>query len=72
MPGFAQDIRPLFRDEDVNAMTFAFDLSDCDDVRTHADAIHESLAGGDMPCDEAWPRDRVALFRQWMDGGYQP
>lgn len=72
MPGFAQDIHPLFRDRDVQAMRYAFDLSDYAAVRDHADAIHAQLASGDMPCDGAWPPERVALFRQWMDAGYRP
>jgi hypothetical protein len=36
---FANDIRPLFRAKDINAMKKAFDLSDYDDVRSHADVI---------------------------------
>lgn len=72
MVSFAQDIRPLFRDHDVSSMAFIFDLSVYADVRAHADSIYESLAGGDMPCDGAWPPERVTLFRQWMDDGYQP
>ena len=34
---YAQDIRPLFRDRDVRSMTFAFDLSSYEDVRTNAE-----------------------------------
>jgi hypothetical protein len=30
----------------------------------------ERVADGSMPCDEAWPEDRVALFRRWMDEGF--
>jgi hypothetical protein len=22
-----------------------------------------------MPCDGAWPADRIAVFRQWIDAG---
>ncbi len=71
MPGFAQDIRPLFRDRDVRAMRSAFDLGAYADVRAHADAIYDQVANGTMPCDGAWPPEHVALFREWMDGGYQ-
>jgi hypothetical protein len=70
MPSFASDIRPLFRDRDIDSMTFAFDLSDYDDVREHASRIYERLSAGEMPCDNPWPADRVALFRQWMDEGF--
>lgn len=70
MPSFARDIRPLFRDSDVDEMSFAFDLSDYEDVKTNADAIYERLSNGSMPCDGAWPDDQVALFRQWIDEGH--
>jgi len=67
---FAQDIRPLFRDSDVQRMTFAFDLRKYEDVKANAAAIAERLADGSMPCDGPWPEDRIALFRQWMSEGY--
>jgi hypothetical protein len=67
---FARDIRPLFRDRDVNAMARAFDLRSYDDVKSHAGAILDQLSEGSMPCDGAWPPEHVALFREWMDQGY--
>lgn len=70
MASFATDIRPLFRDSDIEEMSFAFDLSDYDDVKDNADAIYERLSEGSMPCDGEWPEDNVDLFRQWMDEGY--
>jgi hypothetical protein len=72
MPGFAADIRPLFRDQDVEEMQFAFDLGQYDDVKSNAADIYERLADGSMPCDGPWAADRIALFRQWMDGGFAP
>jgi hypothetical protein len=69
---FEHDIRPLFRDGDVRSMSFAFDLSSYDDVRANAEAIHERLANGTMPCDAAWPADNVARFQAWIDGGFAP
>src|SRR5688572_15846231 len=39
MMSFARDIAPLFRQEDVAAMKWMFDLADYDDVREHAEAI---------------------------------
>ncbi len=70
MPSFAHDIRPLFRDKDVDEMQFAFDLSAYQDVRDNAEEIESRLAEGSMPCDGPWPADHVALFRQWMSEGY--
>jgi hypothetical protein len=72
MPSFSSDIRSLFRDKDVQAMRRAFDLSEYDDVKANAVTIHERLQDGSMPCDEPWPGDHVALFKQWMDEGYDP
>jgi hypothetical protein len=67
--GFERDIRPLFRDKDVQSMSRAFDLSSYDDVKASADKILDRLADGSMPCDGSWPADRVALFRDWVDAG---
>jgi hypothetical protein len=72
MPSFAQDVRPMFRDKDVEEMRFAFDLSEYEDVKSNAVSIMDRLADGSMPCDEPWPAERIALFRQWMDEGYSP
>ena len=71
MANFARDIRPLFRDQDVEEMQFAFDLSEYDDVKANADAILERLSDGSMPCDGAWSDEQIELFRQWMQEGYE-
>lgn len=70
MVTFAQQIRPMFRDKDIRAMAKVFDLSNYDDVRTNAEAIYDAVSTGSMPCDGAWPDERVSLFKQWMDAGY--
>jgi hypothetical protein len=67
--GFAQDIKPLFRERDRKAMLFAFDLWSLEDVSTHADGILAQVEAGTMPCDGAWPAERVAVLRQWIDAG---
>jgi hypothetical protein len=72
MPSFSRDIRPLFREQDVEAMRWAFDLSNYDDVKARAAQIYSQLAAGSMPCDGAWPADHVSSFRQWMDEGCAP
>ena len=66
---FEEDIKPLFRERDRDSMRFAFDLWSLDDVSTHADAILDRLEAGTMPCDGAWPAERVAVFRRWIDAG---
>jgi hypothetical protein len=69
---FAAHIRPLFRGRDRRAMSWAFDLGSCDDVRAHAETILGRLAAGEMPCDGAWPAERVEVFRLWAQTGMQP
>jgi hypothetical protein len=68
---FVADIKPLFRPRDVGAMKNfgGFDLSKYQDVVTHADGILARLKAGDMPCDAAWPPEKVALFAQWISDG---
>jgi hypothetical protein len=66
---FEEHIKPLFRERDRDSMRFAFDLWSPDDVSTHADAILDRLEAGTMPCDGAWPAERVAVFRRWIDAG---
>jgi uncharacterized Fe-S cluster protein YjdI/CDGSH-type Zn-finger protein/truncated hemoglobin YjbI len=68
---FATHIRPLFRERDRQSMSFAFDLWSVDDVRAHATGILERLSEGSMPCDGAWPKDRVAVFQRWTVSGQQ-
>jgi len=69
---FAQDIRPLFRDRDIQSMSFAFDLASHDEVNANAEAIYERLASGSMPCDGGWPAEDVERFRTWIDNGSPP
>jgi hypothetical protein len=66
---FERDIRPLFRDDDVESMSGHFDLSSYEEVRDNAEAIQARLAEGSMPCDGAWPAEDVERFGQWMDAG---
>ena len=66
---FDDDVKPLFRERDREAMRFAFDLWSYDDVSAHAEAILGRLEAGTMPCDSAWPADRIATFRSWIDAG---
>ena len=68
-PSFQRDILPLFRAEDVDSMSFAFDLSSHDEVREHSEDIYSRLAEGTMPCDAPWPEEDVQRFREWMDAG---
>ncbi len=66
---FAADVKPLFREKDRASMLRRFDLWSLDDVTEHAPAILDQLEEGTMPCDGAWPADRVDLFRRWLAQG---
>jgi hypothetical protein len=70
--GFQRDIRPLFRAKDIESMSSRFDLSSYDDVRANSDRILNKLSDGSMPCDGAWPAERVELFREWVGAGCPP
>src|SRR5262249_56186840 len=70
--GFAAHIKPLFRQRDRQSMSFAFDLWSYDDVRARATGILERLQEGSMPCDGAWPAEKIEVFQRWTDTGMQP
>ena len=72
MTGFEKDVRPLFREDDRSAMRWAFDLWSYDAVQERAETILERLEEGSMPCDDPWDEERIALFRDWIEGGCQP
>jgi hypothetical protein len=69
---FGAHIQAMFRDRDRQSMSFAFDLGSADDVRTHADGILRRLRDGSMPCDGAWPAERIDVFERWVNTGMQP
>jgi truncated hemoglobin YjbI len=62
---FDDHIRPLFRPMDRNSMLFAFDLWKEADVALHRQQILLRLRAGTMPCDGAWPNEKIALFERW-------
>ena len=66
---FERDIKPLFRESDRRSMLFAFDLWSYDDVSDDADAILHQVKSGNMPCDDTWPPERVAVFARWIESG---
>jgi hypothetical protein len=66
---FDHDVKPLFRERDRGSMLASFDLWQRDDVAENADAILKRLENGSMPCDGAWPAERVDVFRRWVDAG---
>jgi hypothetical protein len=77
---FHADIRSLFTERDVRAMSKAFDLASYEDVKTHAAIIYDrirGIGGAVMPPpppqgEGPWPQSRIELFARWMADGYQP
>jgi hypothetical protein len=68
---FYAHVKPLFRPTDQDCMTFA---STCGraDVQAHAADILGRLGSGTMPCDGAWPEEKVDVFKRWIESGFQP
>ena len=70
--GFEAHIKPLFREHDRKSMSFAFDLWSQADVEEHAAEILDRLRSGTMPCDGAWPAEKVEVFQRWTESGFRP
>lgn len=71
MTSFKSDIRPLFRDSDIECMkdVVGLDLANVEHVRKRSADILGQLESGSMPTDEAWPDADVDLFRCWIAEG---
>ena len=81
VPGFANDIRPLFQQVDIDHMNWFCDLSSYDDVKLHAQEILDRLKGHGGPVmppppsgggNGPWSTGNITLFQNWINGGYQP
>jgi CDGSH-type Zn-finger protein/truncated hemoglobin YjbI len=68
-PSFATHVKGCFRAMDRASMKFAFDLWVHSDVAKHAAAILQRLEAGTMPCDGPWPKEKIEVFRRWIDQG---
>jgi hypothetical protein len=76
--GYAKDVRPQFRQIDIDHMKFFCDLSSYDDVKTNAQEILGRLKATDdmvMPPENSagpWPAVSISTFEDWIVGGCQP
>jgi len=76
MTSFAKDIRPLFRDVDVDHMNdYGLDLSDYQQVKDNAPEILRRVSSSDdgvrmpPPPDAPWTPAQVTIFQQWIADG---
>jgi hypothetical protein len=80
LTSFQEDIRPLFTERDIHAMSKAFNLASYEDVKARATIIYDRIRGIDgtvMPPppprgEGPWTQARIELFAQWIADGYQP
>jgi len=80
LTSFQTDIRPLFTDRDIRAMSSAFNLARYEDVKGHASKIHDrirGIGGAVMPPppprgEGPWPQSQIELFAKWMADGCPP
>jgi hypothetical protein len=80
LTSFQKDIRPLFTERDIHAMSKAFNLASYDDVKAHAAIIYDrirGIGGAVMPPppprgEGPWPQPRINLFAQWIADEYPP
>lgn len=77
---FAKDIKPLFRTIDIQHMKphqvmlddYAY-MSDPNGSHANAQSVYDQLSSQLMPPGGPfWTTSQLALFDQWMKGGYQP
>jgi hypothetical protein len=79
LTSFPNDVRPLFTERDIHAMSKAFNLGSYDDVKAHAAIIYHrirGIGGTVMPSpptrgEGLRPQSRIELFARWMSDGYQ-
>lgn len=77
---FVRDIKPLFRAIDIQHMKpsgvllddYGY-MSDASDNHANAQAVYDQLSSQSMPPGGPfWTTAQLALFTNWMEGGYQP
>jgi hypothetical protein len=75
MTSFADDIRPLFIQEDIEHMLRVdrnLNLGNYDAVKARANDIYLQVSFKNMPPGRPWAQDHVDMFKKWMDENYPP
>jgi hypothetical protein len=75
---FETDILPLFTSMDKEHMSHVgVELGDYAYMSQpdNASEVYSQVSSAKMPPsgsgEQPWPEDKVQLFREWMDGGYE-
>jgi twitching motility protein PilT len=66
---FERDIKSMFSEEQRMQMKWAFDLWDYDSFKENVADILKRIETGDVPFDNGWPKERLAILRSWMREG---
>jgi twitching motility protein PilT len=66
---FERDIKPMFKEDQRMQMKWAFDLWDYDNVKENISDILKRIEGGDVPFEDGWPKEQLAVLRSWMREG---
>ena len=71
--GYRSDIRPLFRDFDVETLQRldGIELNDVNSVRANVEELQERLNKGSLPYDACWSGAQIDLFNRWVDSGME-
>jgi hypothetical protein len=64
-PHFENDIKPLFRESDRDAMLDYFDLWSFIDVTSNVGRIFDAISEGWVPCARGWCRDAPRMQHLW-------
>jgi hypothetical protein len=78
VPGFEKDIRPLFRQVDIDHMSGAginLDQYSFMSVPENAQRVYDAIEAKRMPPPSegyTWPEEKLKLLRDWIAGGRQP
>jgi twitching motility protein PilT len=66
---FERDIKPMFSEDQRMQMKWAFDLWDYDNVKENISDILKRIEGGEVPFEDGWPKEQLAVIRSWMREG---
>ncbi len=72
-PRYQTDIRPLFRDFDVQTLQRldGINLNDVKSVRFNVSKLQERINNGSFPYDACWAKAQIDLFNRWLDSGME-